>query len=352
MAAGMTSGNEPERILLVKGRSGLGNRLLALLTGTLFAKLAGRRLVVDWRDPVYSDSGENAFPLLFDRPDDTRSLSEYQSRSVAPAAWQGRLDWTAVRVVEHFGVAGDRWRSAPFRVQPGRLDYDEAVAVYWSPCEQIHEMRRHFRGQFRCLANHSDEAILRELMRSHLPPHPDIAAQVRDFRQRHWNGDVVGVHLRYSDRRGRVSNILRLVDHITSCRPKCQVLLCTDNADLLRHGRERYGASRVLATGKWLPPPGKPIHLTPGAADRLQMAREAMVDLHLLGSADWLITDERSTFAYVARLLFEGPPSQIRNFDPGRFLPRHLGNRLGAFKQILGEQSRKAWRRFRADRGS
>jgi hypothetical protein len=247
-------------------------------------------------------------------------------------------------MLSHFRAVGDRWRSEKFTVRPGRLHYDEDVAVYWAHFEQIHEMRRHFRGEFQSLGRRSDEAILRDLIRSHLPPHPEIAAQVRDFRQRHWNGDVVGVHLRYSDSRRRVSDILRLVDHITASRPGCRVFLCTDNADLLRHGRERYGASRVLATEKWFPPPGKPIHRTQGVADRLQMAREAMVDLHLLGSADRLITDERSSFAYVARLLFEGPSSRIRNFDPVAFLPRHMGIWLGYHKHILKEQAGKVLR--------
>src|SRR5262249_35551159 len=38
------------KLLLVKGIAGLGNRILCALTGILYARLAGRKVCVDWRD--------------------------------------------------------------------------------------------------------------------------------------------------------------------------------------------------------------------------------------------------------------------------------------------------------------
>ena len=47
--------------VLVKGDQGLGNRILCLLSATLLARLTGRQLVIDWRDPIYSADGRDAF---------------------------------------------------------------------------------------------------------------------------------------------------------------------------------------------------------------------------------------------------------------------------------------------------
>ena len=229
-----------------------------------------------------------------------------------------------------------------------RLDYPEEVVVYWSRFERIHEMRRHFQGGFQHLAAKSDEQILRDLLRGEVALHPDIATQVDRFRRRHFTGEVVGVHVRHSDLSVSANRILRRTDKIVARRPECKVFLATDNSDTLQQARRRYGPDRLLAIQKWFPAPGQPIHLSPERGNSLQTAREALVDLYLLGASDWLVGDWRSTFAYVAWLLFEGPRRQVRNCDPGRFLPRHVGHRLGLYKLMLMEeiatrkQSRKA----------
>ena len=47
--------------VLVKGNAGLGNRLSSVLSGALYARLSGRRLLVDWTDWMYSNDGSNVF---------------------------------------------------------------------------------------------------------------------------------------------------------------------------------------------------------------------------------------------------------------------------------------------------
>jgi hypothetical protein len=56
----------PRKLLLVKGLAGFGNRIHAALSGIVYARMTRRRLVVDWRDDVYSDDGTNVFPRYFD----------------------------------------------------------------------------------------------------------------------------------------------------------------------------------------------------------------------------------------------------------------------------------------------
>ncbi len=226
-------------------------------------------------------------------------------------------------------------QSTRLTVDPARLDYPEEVVVYWSRFERIHEIRRHFQGEFRDLAAKSDEQILRDLLRTELELHPDIAAQVDRFRQREFVGETVGVHIRNSDLSFSVRKTFHSIDKVVTRHPSCKIFLATDSIETLEQARQRWGAERLLATEKWFPAPGQPIHLSTEPEQRLRAAREALVDLYLLGACDWLVGDWRSTFGYVAALLFEGPRSRVRNLDPGRFLPRHLGHRLGIWRLML-----------------
>jgi hypothetical protein len=52
-------------ILLIKGKGGLGNRMLSAVCGLALADLTGRTPIIDWRDGSYAPIGTNAYPLLF-----------------------------------------------------------------------------------------------------------------------------------------------------------------------------------------------------------------------------------------------------------------------------------------------
>src|SRR5436190_15007750 len=79
------------KYLVVKGKAGLGNRMLFALTGILYARLTDRRAVIDWRDHTYSDDGSNAFPRLFDCSSCGTTDELPVTDSVAPTIWRGSL---------------------------------------------------------------------------------------------------------------------------------------------------------------------------------------------------------------------------------------------------------------------
>ena len=119
------------KYLLVKGRAGLGNRLLAALTGIRYARLSGRRLVVDWRDESYSDDGTDAFPRFFDCPASGSTDEVPSTESVTPTIWRGRLDESVMELRRALGdlpKAGFHRRTS---VDLTRLDHDHDVAVMW-----------------------------------------------------------------------------------------------------------------------------------------------------------------------------------------------------------------------------
>ena len=329
------------RVLLVKGSAGLGNRILSLLSAILFARLSGRRVAVDWSDSLYARNNENSFPLLFSKP--VSAPIDSHSLSVAPPRWREYVNTPAEGLLKN--LKRRRERSA-LRVDLSRLDHPEDILVFWAQEERIHEMRRHFHGEFQALARKSDDAILRDLIRSDLTLHPEIAARVSQFKQSRWSDDIIGAHMRYTDRRGRIQKTFRHVDWIVAKHPRSRVFLATDNADLLRQARDRYGADRVIATQKWFPVPGQPIHRTAQGPDGLQKAKDGLLEMYLLGSCKWLVGDHRSSFAYVAALLSDRPPDDISNVDPGAFLPRWLGQFYGFHRDLLLDDLRYVRRRF------
>ena len=328
-------------VLLVKGSAGLGNRILSLLSAILYARLCGRRLVVDWSDSLYGRNGENSFPLLFSRP--VSAPMDPGPVSVAPPLWRNRVDTPA----QHWLTTFERRRErSTLSVDLSRVDHPEDVVVFWAQEERVRQMRHHFHGQFAPLARMTDEGILRDLIRSEITLHPEIAARVSDFQQRLWSEEVVGVHIRYSDRRGRIQNTFRHVDRIVATHPRSRVFLATDNEAMLRRARDRYGAGRLIATEKWFPVPGKPIHRNAEGPDGLQKAQDALLELYLLGSCNWLVSDHRSSFAYVAALLSNIPRHAISNVDPGAFLPRWVGHFYGFHRDLLRDDLRYLRRRL------
>ncbi len=46
--------------LVAKGRAGPPDRMLAVASAIVYARVRGRQLVVDWRDETYSNEGTNA----------------------------------------------------------------------------------------------------------------------------------------------------------------------------------------------------------------------------------------------------------------------------------------------------
>ena len=328
-------------VLLVKGSAGLGNRILSLLSAVLYAKLSGRRVVIDWSDSLYARNRGNSFPLLFSKP--ASASIDFQPASVAPPRWRDYVDAPAEHLLNTLKHRRER---SSLRADLSRLDYPEDVLVFWAQEERVHEMRRHFHGDFQALARKTDDAILRDLIRSELVLDPEIAARVSEFKQSAWSEEVVGVHMRYSDRRGRIKKTFGHVDRIIAKHPGSRVFLATDNEDLLRQARDRYGARRLIATEKWFPVPGQPIHRTAQGPDGLRKAQDALVEICLLGSCTWLVGDHRSSFAYVAALLSDSPADRIMNVDPGAFLPRWLGQFYGIHRDFLRDDVRYLRRRF------
>jgi len=171
-------------VVLVKGRAGLGNRILSLLTAVLYARLTRRRLLVDWSDDMYSSDGSNSIHDYFSSPLFSRSDEIPETESVSPAIWRGHLRDSARTMAETYlpRCLGDPMSSRKFSADLSRIDHQEEVLVMWTYFPLISEQRRHFRGEFSYLCELDEEAILSRLMRENLRLNPSILEGVRRTR--------------------------------------------------------------------------------------------------------------------------------------------------------------------------
>jgi Nodulation protein Z (NodZ) len=299
------------KFVLVKGRAGLGNRMLSALTGILYARLAGRRLLVDWSDRDYSHDGSNVFHRLFRCPIAVPSDEIPLTESVCPAAWRGHLHESPRQMEARYTShpMSDSWRQ--FSIDLTRIDYQEDVLVMWAYNAEIDALRGHFRGEFEELRSASDDAILTRLLREDLEPVPEIRERVERFRARHFVEPTVGVHVRYSDHRANLLGILRRLDVLVGRQRGRSIFLATDNIEIGKMFESSYPG--VVSTPHWYPEPGLKAHNNRECDDRLQSGIDATVDMYLLAECDYLIIDTSSSFSKLAGLLSRAPETHVFN---------------------------------------
>ena len=306
----------------------MGNRMLSLLTAVLYARLSGRRVVVDWRDRTYSSDETNVFPCFFCPNFADFAVDLPATDSVTPVIWRGNLNKPFTLLLgEIFPHSLDNplaWHR--LSVDPSRLDCEESVAVWSSFYERIDALRRHFRGEFAELRSATTKDILRGLLRENLQLHPSIEERIGSFKRSLFNGVMIGVHIRDTDRRSPLSAMCRKLDSLRSSHPGVRIFLATDSRKIREIFLMRY--DDVIMTEKWYPArEGKPMHWDDDCPDKRENGIGALVDMWLLGECDYLIVDESSSFAYVARLLSKAPGYHVFNFQRGKWLPpraRHI----------------------------
>ena len=309
-----------ERYLWVKGKAGLGNRILVLLDSLLYAEMTGRNILIDWRDGAYAAPGENAFPKLFDSPVSADPATLGSGEVVAPATWKSHLDKSVDDLFAELFPSDtemDTVRSvaARYTIDVRRPDYAEPIAVRWGWTHELYCMRTRFVGAFASYAPLADDEILRAIMRARVRPSASIATEVEAIRTAFFSDPVIGLHIRYSDRKNPYESYFPHVDAFLARHKGGVVFVATDNQAVEAALKGRY--PRVVATKKWFPPPEVPIHRNRHSErDRASNAREALVDLYLLGACDALVFNATSTFGQVASLISGAPDADRIDMAP------------------------------------
>jgi hypothetical protein len=293
-----------DKVLVVKGIAGLGNRILCAVGGILYARLSGRRLVIDWTDPLYSPNGDNVFHRFFKCADCPAGAEIPIGDSVSPTIWRNHLHEPASLVAKSNGYDPDQVRRE-LSIDFARLDYQEDVLVMAEYDARVDRMRSHFRGPWQEWAQLGSWAIQSKLLRESLTLQPEIRERVDHFKRTRFDSPTVGVHIRYSDYRVRIFAIIRRLNALMKLKPHLRLFLATDNIEVKKMFETCYPG--VLTTPHWYGDPGRAIHTSAARPNCTETAIESLVDMYLLAECDHLIYDASSSFSEVASMLSRAP---------------------------------------------
>jgi hypothetical protein len=291
------------RAIVVKGVGGLGNRILGLLGAVVYARRTGRRLIVDWRDSMYADDGENAFFTLFESKIAEPPPAMWpEHATVAPSPWRGRLDASFSAMLDADRTFREQRESLSIDL---RLHHQEDIVV---AVENLFAFER---------------ASLRTTCRETLAFSAKVRAAADGFAQAAFHSPTVGIHVRATDnqihrtKRTNLSGYPAAIDRTLAELSRAALFIATDSARVLDDLSRRYPAAAHLE--KRFPRiADRPLHRSTEEPDgRLQIGLEAATELALLGRCDAMVYSRNSTFALVAALLAD---RELRLVDVERSL--------------------------------
>lgn len=312
------------RALVLKspGFAGLGDLLLALERALLVARVTGRSLVVDWRDTPYSRGEINLADQLFELHGVQQlpfAMLATAVGSVLPSAWQGRLDQSLRQV--YASLQSDDWNRtwAANELDAGvaALDSDAHWVVLWD----------HSSTALQAAALRRLKASQPPPLLQHLQPLAPLQDAINAYCLQHFCKPVIGVHLRASGeamRAGKSADLAQVwqrLDQLLTDHPDSILFLASDNAAAIAAMRARY--PDLLTRPKWLPASDAPLHLAEDVdATSPAIAADALIELALLASCDWLIHPALSSFSLAAARWSSIPSRRLYPISPPSCLTR------------------------------
>jgi hypothetical protein len=301
------------RILLIKAKGGFGNRMLSAATGIILAELAGRTAVIDWREGGYRKKGADSYPLLFESPVDIDPVEFDERRDVAPAIWSGRLGQAPVDLIEDIfpGHHSDPFIYRKLSINLARPEVPEELAVFWSYLPKFARIRRQVRHARRYRGMSLDD-VARHALDRYFRPNARVRSEVEKlFAGR--TRPIIGVHIRYTDRKVSLDGIIREVATLRANVPQAQIFLATDNERVQGVFRERF--DNVFVIEKNLGDDARSLHEMVEHDDQIREAENALIDMWALSKCDWLVHSRVSTFSVAAALIGGIPESRQRDID-------------------------------------
>jgi hypothetical protein len=259
------------KTLTVTSDAGLCNRLRALLSGKAIAEATGREFAMRWRPTVACGC---AFERLFQNDWNVRADIYFDRRNALDLTitpWKSYPEWLslndAMLFVHHNG----------FLIQPARFIRHRPL-----------ETRSH------------------ELMRELKPVFP-LEQRIREYRERFFRVQMIGVHLRRGDlvqlrpdTTGNLETALRRVDERLEQEPDAGILLCTDDGSRNPYSNRALPAEHIHA--RFQQRYGARVVFTTPSLDRSspQAIEDALVDLWLLRSTQFFVGTIGSSFSCLA----------------------------------------------------
>lgn len=320
-----------DKYLVVKAKGGMGNRMLCAVTGILYGSLAGRKVVVDWRDKTYSNDGTNSFSKFFSCSDVYPEKVLPENMTVYPQIWEGQINKSIDDMLCEYDP--DKHSSirihSKYSVNIHKLEYEYDTLVFWYYQELIKILQKHFNCLkdnefFNLPKNHIIQKVLREKM----VPVREVREKIAIFKEANWAQEVIGLHIRHTDRKTDLVKYVRALRRFRKRSPNAHIFLATDNREVIEDYASHY--KNVFSTPKWYPDGMSSMHQNRSCPDKIANGIEALVDMYLLAECDYLIYPGCSTFSRIGRLLSDIDPQNIVDID--QFSPKvHLKRAIREF---------------------
>ena len=285
--------NNSDKFLLIQPKAGMGMRIEATLTGILFGRLTGRIMFIDWSDPEYSEDKSDIFRKLFS----LSNVNYIQGLPNIDQAWHRNGNACRKKSFKKSSIL-TLWTNQLSE----NIDCPQKLLILRGGTQQIEKLRPYFKGAFARFQEMDTDAIFKELLTEHLTLNKDIRKQVDDFKKRYFNGWVLGIHVRYTDRKIPLRLYSKTINTLLNKYPNAKIFLSTDNREITDEYRKKYGD--ILTTKKWYRSMGnfgRDFHA--GCPDRIQAGIEALIDMYLLAECDAFIYTSHSTFGTLPKAI-------------------------------------------------
>jgi hypothetical protein len=303
------------KYLLVKGKGGMGNRMLCAITGILYGQLSGRQTIVDWRDGTYSSDGSNVFSRFFSKPEMCPETMLPKDGTVTPSIWTNELHKSMADMInEHDPTKHNSiFIHRKYSIDVSKMDYDSDIVVFWNYMHRIQILHSHLSDPKYGFVGLTVTQIIKNMLREHFILHNDIRQRIEDFKAKNWPETVIGLHIRYTDRRTNLKRYERPLRRFLQREPGAHIFLATDNHMVAQEYKKRF--RNVFSTKKWFPDGISSMHQNLACRDKVKNGIEALIDMYLLADCDYLIYPSVSTFSWISYLLSQIPPEKVVDID-------------------------------------
>lgn len=314
---------DKKKFLVIKstGGAGLGDSIRSVISGIHYALISQRNLVVLWDDGLYGKENYNIFHDLFELSNEfyvTESekyiLENHHKLTTHPIAWKGKLDQPMKYV--YGSLISDEWNRQwalnNLSFDQTNFNYSEDILVMWDfdgfPLSWKSLDRNKRLGR-------SLEETLIKIASKYISPNQTVLEEVEDKTYKRFAERMIGVHIRKTNETGAKEKYIsektyfQLIDIIRNIYPESGIFLATDNYDVECNFKYRY--QNLYTINKWFPKSGEPIHFSCYDSQPLQRAKEALLDILLLASCNFLIYPSSSSFSHISRIFSKLPSYNV-----------------------------------------
>lgn len=326
-----------DKVIIVKGIAGLGNRLRCVASALEYAEKTDRSIYVDWNDGMFLPEGVNAFEEYFkifnfnsfDRNEDLEIETFYpevyeklpMNNSIYNYFEKKQLKNRFIRKgVHYFFKVGHRFGVKNIKIDDliCRLSQLYQCFALKENLQEEYKTSGKFAFGAHLSRNIKADAIIycdnipfykKDTMKNHIKLKKDIEIQVNDFvANNKIDNNTVGVHVRASGKKcyGNIDRFILKLENFVKDNNLEKIFLCTDNLKIEEKFKKHF-KDKIITQEKFIPnikSNETGIHdfamNSKNAPLQKQLTEEAIIDMFALSKVNYLFYQFGSTFSEIS----------------------------------------------------